>query len=452
MRKRFRGSLFVVFVWFSFCASAADDVRGIRINRTVPIPHAGAARFGYNDDWALIVGIDKYKHYPPLATAVRGAKAVAKKLQAEFNFNPKNIIELYNLSATKDSIEYYLKDYFVKRAGPEDRLLVYFGGHGDTYESFTSKQGYICPYETDKDRLPSTGISMTSIKEYNAILNPKHIYYVLDCCFSGTAFLRGAPPNLPPTEKYYEKFFASKSRLALSAGESDELVEDVGPDGKYSPFTYYFLEALDAPEVADQYGVIRATSIGAYVSKKVLNLTEGRQNPISGPFENMERQEFVFWRQPKAKVLQDGKFQNVKEMSTPLHKAINFQVKNYAKKYFLIIYWQSTCLPCHAEIKFLSTEKLPESMQVITINTDAPNNLRNITNAKNFILKYDRFLNLFLSEETQISGLQMELSIKSYPLTILVDSEMRLMYSREGFDASAEGKSLLLKEIKSRIQ
>jgi len=65
------------------------------------------------------------------------------------------------------------EDFFVHKTTKNDRLIVYFGGHGDTY---AGKIGYICPVNASKTKITSGGISMTNIKDYNDIIPAKHIF------------------------------------------------------------------------------------------------------------------------------------------------------------------------------------------------------------------------------------------------------------------------------------
>jgi hypothetical protein len=46
----------------------------------------------YQNSWALVVGINAYKHLPPLSYAGNDAAAIAAVLQNELNFPPRNAL------------------------------------------------------------------------------------------------------------------------------------------------------------------------------------------------------------------------------------------------------------------------------------------------------------------------------------------------------------------------
>ena len=81
-----------------------------------------------------------------------------------------NIIELYDQEASRLQILRLLGDTLPKMLGENDRLLVYFAGHGQT-ETFQyideqlqlidEKEGYIIPVDGDMKNYPGTAISMS---------------------------------------------------------------------------------------------------------------------------------------------------------------------------------------------------------------------------------------------------------------------------------------------------
>ncbi|NOX90098.1 MAG: hypothetical protein GXO77_13850 [Calditrichaeota bacterium] len=442
--------LFIVFFVLSICGSisAQNAARGM-VKVIPPVPELSGEAIGYGQSWALVIGIDEYKDYPKLRTAVRGARAFAQKLKEEFGFPEDHVIELYNQEATKQKIEYYLKDFFVQNATPDDRLLIYFGGHGDTYQE---RIGYLCPYDAQKQRLTITGVSMNDLRELNQIISAKHIFYIFDCCFSGMAFARGGIGDLPPNEQdYYKKLLTKKTRQVLTAGQSNELALDVGPGGKYSPFTYFLLEALESQEVKDDFNIIQASRIGQYVKEKVGRYTGGKQTPIIDRFPDSEQGDFLLWKEEENRVNFPSSFLQFSNGSqTQLDKLIDYQVKTYGRKNFLIVFWDSYCVPCLHEIKALSSLSFPGNFLIITINLDDPESTRNFTLAKNFIKDYElsNFVNLFLTSSSQKIEFLQKFKFNATPLTILIDERKNIRMRKAGYDYQlAMGKNLLYMEI-----
>jgi hypothetical protein len=78
----------------------------------------------YNKSWALIVGVDDYKHFSPLVTAVRGAQAIGDFFREQLGFE---VNELYNEQATRRAI---LRWFGQLRPQPDDRVMFYFQSPG----------------------------------------------------------------------------------------------------------------------------------------------------------------------------------------------------------------------------------------------------------------------------------------------------------------------------------
>lgn len=437
--------LFICLIIFNFTfAQDAQNTRGM-VKIVPPIPNLSDEDIGYSESWALVIGIDNYLSYPHLRTAVSGAKAFAQKLKEEFGFKPEHVIELYNEQATKERIEAILKDSLFKSLSQNDRLIIYYGGHGDT---FNGQIGYICPYDADKNRLPFTAISMNDINELNKIFVAKHIWYIFDCCFSGLAAVRGGINDLPPTEKdYYKKLLTKRTRQILTAGQSDELASDLGPDSTSSPFTYFLLEAMESSQVRDNYGVLQASKIGQYVKEKVSRYTGAKQSPLIDRFPESENGDMLLWKPVDHPItLKPIDLQRVNGNQTPLDLLIQIKKKNYGKKNFVIVFWDSYCVPCMHEIKALNNIPLPPDFQIITVNLDNPDQTLDFTRAKNFISQFenDKFINLFLiSNEQKIEILQ-NLQFTGTPLTILVDKDLNIRYYKKGFDFKVPQAPMLM--------
>ena len=59
----------------------------------------------YDNSWALIIGIDKYKNVRSLDYAVKDANSISSLLQEKFNFPSHNIKTLLNEAATYSNMK-----------------------------------------------------------------------------------------------------------------------------------------------------------------------------------------------------------------------------------------------------------------------------------------------------------------------------------------------------------
>lgn len=413
-----------IFTWNMY---AQSNQKGLKLE-IPPNPELEQKNLGYNDSWALIIGIDNYKIYPDLMTAVFGAKKFAAKLKAQFGFRADHVFELYNKDATKNEIERYLKDILYKKIGPNDRLIVYFSGHGDVEGKGPNRIGYICPQDADKSNKLYTCISMTSLTDINKRIKAKHILYLFDSCFSGMAFNRGTLPEIPTSEEeYYEKLITTSCRQAITAGTANELVNDLGPDGKTSPFTFYLLQGLDELSKSSDFGIITASALGSYIEKKVINNPKYNQHPWYDRFEYSDRGDFLLWKNKEPKTLKNYRLTTVDGRNASMHNIIKF---NGNKEYFLLVFWASWCAPCHREIKYLYNSDLPENLMVITINLDDPDDNLRRTLAENYINGFPTFVNLFPFDRKQFNKIKQDITTekKSFelPVTILVDANKKI--------------------------
>ena len=107
----------------------------------------------YDNSYALIIGIDKYQNVQHLNYAVKDAESIQDILLNTFDFPEGNITLLKNEEANKDAILKAFSDITTK-AEDKDRVLIYFAGHGDTYDlPEGGEMGYLLPVDGDKEDL-----------------------------------------------------------------------------------------------------------------------------------------------------------------------------------------------------------------------------------------------------------------------------------------------------------
>ena len=90
----------------------------------------------YANSHALVIGINAYKKCSLLAYARQDAESIAETLEKKFTFPKANIHILLDADAKKDSIlSAYLRFAQDNKIKDDDRLLVFFAGHGITKDS-----------------------------------------------------------------------------------------------------------------------------------------------------------------------------------------------------------------------------------------------------------------------------------------------------------------------------
>lgn len=235
----------------------------------------------YQSSWALVIGINSYQHVSPLSYACNDADAVSNLLISEFEFPTENVFVLKDDKATKQAIMDRFLGFSDKVNNPDDRLLVFFAGHGLTFDGLRGPIGYLVPVDGDPANKNSL-IRWDDLTRNAELVQAKHILYIIDACYSGLALQRGVAPG---TQRFLSDMLQRLSRQVITAGKADEVVADGGgPQGKNSIFTGYLLEGLKGAAL-DSNGIMTANEIMAYVYKKVGQDNRSEQTPHYGHLE-----------------------------------------------------------------------------------------------------------------------------------------------------------------------
>jgi len=233
----------------------------------------------YSDSWALVIGINDYQHAPRLSYACNDADAVASVLVDELHFPKSQLIVLKDGDATRQAIMDAYLGLVEEAADPNDRVFVFFAGHGTTIKSSKGAVGYLVPVDGDPRRLSSL-IRWDELTRDAELIPAKHILFVMDACYSGLMMMRALPLG---TGRFLSDMLQRPSRQVLTAGKADETVADYGggPAGTNSIFTGYLIEGLQGA-AKDANGVLTANLLMHYVYRKVGQDNRSQQTPHYG--------------------------------------------------------------------------------------------------------------------------------------------------------------------------
>lgn len=235
---------------------------------------ANILKESYDEHFALIIGINKYENLPNLEYAVNDAIEVKNVLIKNFRYKEENIRTLIDEQATHDKImdEYY---NLINDTAINDSVLVFFAGHGSTYPSIDKDKGFLVPCDGTEIKM-NTLIGWDALISASELIKAKHIFFIMDACYSGLALLRGTP-----SKRFLKDMVKRPARQVLTAGKADQTVKDSGAQTNNSIFTGYLLKALNG-EAKTEQGVICASSVMNYVYNKVANDPNSRQTPGYG--------------------------------------------------------------------------------------------------------------------------------------------------------------------------
>jgi hypothetical protein len=172
-----------------------------------------------------------------------------------------------------------INDFLQNYGGDSNaRLFIYYAGHGYTEPIFQPSQnlGYITGVDTPVidgssrayDAARHKAILTSEIRDASANVMAKHILFVFDSCFAGTAFAARVDNDSPAmlTPDVVSKLIEKQSRDFITAGRGNEKIP------ANSPIAGFFLAALYG--AADRYGkgIISTAQIYQYLRDRVLPL------------------------------------------------------------------------------------------------------------------------------------------------------------------------------------
>lgn len=254
----------------------------------------------YKNSWAIVIGINSYTHAPPLGYARQDAEAVAKVAVEQLGFPLANVKLLLDSDATRGAITSEFLRLASDSTGRDDRVLVFFAGHGLTKKGRRGEVGYLVPVDGQPSDL-STLIRWDELTRNSDLIAAKHILFVMDACYGGTAITRALAPG---SQRFLKDMLQRYSRQVLTAGKADEVVADSGgPRVGHSIFTGHFLDALEG-KAATGDGVISANAVMAYVYHNVSKDINSHQSPHYGFLDGDG--DFIF-RAPNLDALEKSK-------------------------------------------------------------------------------------------------------------------------------------------------
>ena len=268
-------------------------------------PDIPLLKFGYDDSWAVVIGIDRYVSHsiPDLDYAVSDADGLARLLIGPLGFAADRVFvvldpppqglpyRLHADHASKAVIENLLFTQLPDQVKPNDRILVFFAGHGERRHLPGGLEdiGYLVPADAEHERW-HTYVDLTAVTRAGNLCAAKHVFYLLDACYSGLATARSAIRE----RRYEDGMLASRARQVLTAGTAKQAVADRGPSN-HSLFTWYVLQGLAGEADLFNTGVITGSQLMVYVRDRVARDFGSEQTPDFGTLPGHESGgDFVF--------------------------------------------------------------------------------------------------------------------------------------------------------------
>ena len=273
----------------------------------------------FKSSLAVVIGIDAYGGgIPPLTTAVNDATRLAELLRTAHGYETRLLTEpATGQPITRERLRTLFTEELPACLGNDDRLLVYFAGHGVALDGDDGPAGYLVP----QDAAPGDSASMLPMTDLHAWLTAlpcRHMLAILDCCFAGAFRWTstrniGALPEVLHKERY-DRYLLSPAWQVLTSAAYDQKALDVlagdakrgtraGEQGLHSPFALALFNALakgdaDLVPKGQGDGVITATELYLYLREQVEVQAEAQANheqtPGLWPLNKHRKGEFIF--------------------------------------------------------------------------------------------------------------------------------------------------------------
>lgn len=239
--RRFFASVFCAILSLSpaiaqDAPSGLADARGLTV---IAREATGKADFDPGRQYAVIIGIDKYKEWTSLRSAVSEAKALRKVLGERYYID--EFFELYDEAATASSIRRLFMDTLPAKIGIKDSLLVFYAGHGHTD---ATKTGFWIASDGSRDVYAQNNwIPNAQLRNMIGNLKAQRILILADACFSGD-FLNVSRAAAPVIDSaYFRTALSLTARQVLTSGAS----ESVPDESEFGRQILNLLERNDEP-------------------------------------------------------------------------------------------------------------------------------------------------------------------------------------------------------------
>ena len=300
-----------------------DEITTRNLRPASQVPGQADAPPDFRRSLAVVIGIDGYKKpIPELKTPGNDARRVAEVLEDQQKYR---VLELLTQDVTRDRlITLFSETLPALNLGRDDRLLVYFAGHGTVIRDDRGEPEYYLIAQNEEKDGVSTGISdsllpMRQVRDELLKLECRHLLVVLDCCFAG-GFGRMRSFEEPPPKIYrqrYDFYVRSPAWQVIASAAYDETALDTaggyvfgrrfaGEEPDNSPFADALFAALSgqadvnppAQEGAPEGdGLITAAELYQWVRDRVQSQADAanhRQSPGLWPLPNHQAGEYVF--------------------------------------------------------------------------------------------------------------------------------------------------------------
>jgi len=247
---------------YSDAALPKAPTRGI-----TPEPDETVDSSGPGVDYALLVGTDHYTNgWNQLNNPIHDITELHKELVRDYGFqdDPEHIFELHD--PVQGDLDPVIEKLIAKKFNKNDRLLVYFAGHGlPTFIAGKPLEGYLVFSDSKLPKLPNAEDARGTMESFSDLsqkinmigIGALHTLLVMDVCYGGlfdgrtrgvtTGFQsllpNGGEQSVASPDELIHRVLEHPSHIYITSGDENHSVSD-GLPGEGSPFSQRFLFVL----------------------------------------------------------------------------------------------------------------------------------------------------------------------------------------------------------------
>ena len=204
------------------------------------LPPALPGKNGAN--FAVVIGIEKYRDITKADYAARDAESVRKYLVQLLGYPEDNVITLLNEHATRSDISKYLNSWLRNRVSRDSTVFVYYAGHGAPDPR--NGEAYLVPFDGDPNYPDATAIPLKTLYDTLAQLPAKQVVVALDSCFSGSGERSTMAKGARPLVMSNQNKIVLKENMAVLAATSGNQISTSYDKAGHGMFTYFFLKTI----------------------------------------------------------------------------------------------------------------------------------------------------------------------------------------------------------------
>lgn len=218
----------------------------------------------FRRQWAFLVGVEKYDKLPSLKYTTNDVVQLHKTLTERGSFQWDHVQSYSDQdqrpvsSLVKSNLQ-----AFLRRQAPEDRVIVYFSGHG--YRDADGRL-YLATADCDPARPGETSVPVEWLREVLSACAARQKLLVLDACHAGTE--KGAAAKAVAAQDLGEPFRDVENVVTLASSTGEE-TSQIWFEREQSLFTYWLNEGLKGHADEQNDGALDIDELYKFVHRNV---------------------------------------------------------------------------------------------------------------------------------------------------------------------------------------